>query len=111
MDTYEFASTFDAIEQAVEKNDELMADMVAIQRKAQLEGWPREKYADKLHVRLAEDGIDASPEALLRMVRDAGTELSDDEVDEVAGGAYGVKSCNKEKKCPGGTGRSCYPHC
>lgn len=107
----ESSSTFDALEKAINENDELKDALLGLQRKAATEGWTTDEYAERAKELLLQNDIALAPEAMLSVIKDAGYELTDDELDQmnVAGG-WG-KNCNKWKECPGGTGRSCYPHC
>ena len=106
----ENTSTFDALERAIESNDELKDALIELQRKAVVQGWTREEHAERVQELLQQNGLELAPEDLLTFVKDAGSDLTDDELEQVAGESWG-KSCNKRKECPGGTGRSCYPHC
>lgn len=107
----ENGSVFDALEKAINENDELRDTLLDLQRKASNEGWTTDEYAERAKEILQQNDIALAPEAMLSVIKDTGYELTDDELDEmnVAGG-WG-KNCNKRKECPGGTGRSCYPHC
>lgn len=104
-------STFDALEKAINEDDGLRDALLELQRKATVEGWTTDEYAERAKELLQQNDMELSPEALLSVIKDSATELTDDELDQmnVAGGWR--KNCNKYKECPGGTGRSCYPHC
>ena len=105
-------SIFDALEKAVNENDRLKNALLELQRKAATEGWTTDEHAERVKELLQQNDIALSPEAILSVVKDSSSELTDDELDQVsAAGGWGAKSCNKYKECPGGTGRSCYPHC
>ena len=70
------------------------------------------EHAERVQELLRQNGVELAPEDLLYFIKDSGSELTAAELNQVAGGAgWGRKSCNKRKECPGGTGRSCYPHC
>ena len=111
MQDTDYSTSFDAIEQAIEKQPALKEAMLETQRKAQKEGWAKEKYVAALQALLSAEDVQVSPEALLAMIKDSQRDFADDELDAIAGGAIWGKNCNKRKICPGGTGRSCYPHC
>ena len=105
------STTFDALEKAINENDELKGALLETQRKATTEGWTTDEHAERVKDLLRQNGIALSSEALLSLIKDAGFELTDGELDQVGvAGGWG-KNCNKWKQCPGGTGRSCYPHC
>ena len=103
-------STFDELEKTIEGNDELKEALIELQRKAVVDGWTRDEHAERAQELLLQNGLELAPEDLLALIKDSGAELTDVELDQVSGGTWG-KSCNKRKECPGGTGRSCYPHC
>ena len=104
-------TTFDALEKATSENDELKDALLQLQRKATTEGWTTDEHAERAMELLQQNGVTLSPEDLLSFIKDAGSDLTDDELDQVGvAGGWG-KNCNKWKQCPGGTGRSCYPHC
>lgn len=108
----ENSCVFDALEKAVNENDELKDALLELQRKATVEGWTTDEHAERVKEILQQNGIALPPEAILSVVKDSSTELTDDELDQMnATGGWGAKNCNKRKECPGGTGRSCYPHC
>ena len=102
---------FDALEKAISENEDLEVALLELQRKATVEGLTTDEYAERAKELLQQYDIALTPEDLLSVIKDSGKELTDDELDQmnVAGG-WG-KNCNKQKVCPGGTGRSCYPHC
>lgn len=101
---------FDAIEKTIEENADLKETLIKIQREAVTDGWTVEEHSERVLDVLAQNGVEASREAILSLIKDACRTLTDGELDHVDGG-WGIKSCNKNKICPGGTGRSCYPHC
>jgi hypothetical protein len=103
--------TFDALEKAINENDELKGALLELQRKATVEGWTTDEHAERAKELLQQNDIALSPEALLSVIKDSGYELTDSELDQVSTAASWGKNCNKRKECPGSTGRSCYPHC
>lgn len=104
-------STFDALEKTVNENPELKDALLELQRKATVEGWTTDEHAERAKELLQQNGVTLSPEDLLSVIKDAGSEMTDSELDQVSAAGIWGKSCNKRKVCPGGTGRSCYPHC
>ena len=104
-------STLDALEKAVSENDALKDALLELQRKATVEGWTTDEHAERAKDLLQQNGVTLSPEDLFSVIKDAGSELTDSELDEVSAAGSWRKNCNKWKECPGGTGRSCYPHC
>lgn len=105
------SSTFDALEKAINESDELKDALLGLQRTATNEGWTTDEHAERVRGLLQQNDIALSSEALLSLIKDAGSELTDEELDQVGvAGGWG-KNCNKWKQYPGGTGRSCYPHC
>lgn len=107
----ENGSVFDALEKAINENDELRDILLDLQRKASNEGWTTDEYAERAKEILLQNDIKLPSKALRSVINDIGSELTDEELDEVSAAGIWGKNCNKRKECPGGTGRSCYPHC
>ena len=106
------SSTYDVLEKAIETNGALKDALIEVQRQAVVKGLTQDEHAERVQELLQQNGVELTPEDLLYFIKDSGSELTAAELDQVAGGAgWGRKSCNKWKECPGGTGRSCYPHC
>ena len=103
-------SKYDTLEKTIESNAELKTALLELQREAVVGGWTQDEHAARAQELLLQSGVELTAEDLLSLIKDSGAELTKDEMDQVSGGKWG-KSCNKWKECPGGTGRSCYPHC
>ena len=100
-----------AIEKAFESNPQLKEKILDLQRRAVDEGWTPEEHGEKVGELLTANDLEVTPKDLLEMTKDSGAELTDAELEQVAGGSWNEKSCNKTKICESGTSRSCYPHC
>ncbi len=107
----ESSGTFDALEKAINENEQLKDALLELQRKATTDGWTTDEYAERVKEFLLQNDIALSHESILSVVKDSGSDLTDDELEQISAAGVWGKNCNKWKECPGGTGRSCYPHC
>ena len=109
MPVNENASVYDELEKLIQNDEGIKDALIEIQRKAIVQGWTTDEHAERVRELLQQRGVELPSDSLYAFVKDSGSDLTDDELDQVSGG-WGEK-CNKWKECPGGTGRSCYPHC